>query len=184
MTSLPRHHWRNLFNFFGHLRLLPNADAVKYFCEHILPQDERWHRLAVRSDHRGHGSLRESTPTCRRGRGAMLGYRARRITAVQRGPRGHRAHPRGGGTRIKIWKRCQRRRAVVATSVALEGIDARHEQQALGADTPGRSSPLPVLRLMNSPASAGGSAACRLWQHAYSMEAMKRSVSLHAVPAD
>ncbi len=173
------------FLFLGTLGYYPNADAVKYFCEHILPHiragivspfevtiagtgvSESLRELAERAGVRMLGTVPDVSPLYSAAHAVIAPIRA------------------GGGTRIKILEAFSRRRAVVATSVALEGIDARHEQQALVADTPEEFAAA-CIRLMNSPALAGrlAEAACRLWQHAYSMEAMKRSVSLHAVPAD
>jgi glycosyltransferase involved in cell wall biosynthesis len=170
------------FLFLGTLGYYPNGDAVKYFCEHILPRmragsaspfevtvagtgaSESLRELAEKAGVQVAGAVPDVSP---------LYVAANAVIAPIRA---------GGGTRIKILEAFSRRRPVAATSIALEGIDARHEEQALVADTPEEFAAA-CLRLMNSPELAGrlAEAAWRLWQRAYSLEAMKRSVSLHAV---
>jgi polysaccharide biosynthesis protein PslH len=54
----------------------------------------------------------------------------------------------GGGTRVKILEAMAMRRAVVATTLACEGLDVRHEDTVLLADRP-QSFADAVIRLFN-----------------------------------
>jgi glycosyltransferase involved in cell wall biosynthesis len=57
----------------------------------------------------------------------------------------------GGGTRVKILEAMAMRRAVVATTLACEGLDVKHEDSVLMADTPQEFAEA-VIRLLQNPA--------------------------------
>jgi glycosyltransferase involved in cell wall biosynthesis len=59
----------------------------------------------------------------------------------------------GGGTRLKILEAMATRTPIVATSKAAEGIEARHEEHLLIADTP-RAFAQAVCRVLADPAGA------------------------------
>jgi glycosyltransferase involved in cell wall biosynthesis len=59
----------------------------------------------------------------------------------------------GGGTRLKILEAMALRTPVVATSKGAEGLDARHDEHLLIADTP-QSFSESVIRLFKEPGLA------------------------------
>jgi glycosyltransferase involved in cell wall biosynthesis len=124
------------FLFVGTLGYYPNEDGVRYLCAEIVP---RIRELAGRGfvvNVAGTGaseSLRQaaSVPQVR-----FLGAvpdlypwyaQSDAIVAPVRA---------GGGTRIKILEAFSFQRPVVATSIAMEGIEARAEEHVVIGDTP------------------------------------------------
>lgn len=89
----------------------------------------------------------------------------------------------GGGTRIKILEAFAHRRPVVATTVGAEGIDARHGEHLLIADSPPALADA-CLRLMESPDEAADMAgrAFDLVRSAYDIDRVRRIVARSAAP--
>jgi len=85
----------------------------------------------------------------------------------------------GGGTRIKILEAFSYRRPVVATSIAMEGIPARHEEQALLADNP-ETLASNCLRLIRHPELVNSLAdsAAMLLSAAFGKDVLARALSL------
>ena len=124
------------FLFVGTLGYYPNADAVRYLCSEIVPRirDLAGECFAVTIVGTGASkSLREvvAAPPVR-----FLGEvpdlepcyaAAHAILAPIRA---------GGGTRIKVLEAFSYRRPVVATTIAMEGIEAQPEEHMLIGDTP------------------------------------------------
>jgi glycosyltransferase involved in cell wall biosynthesis len=121
--------------FVGGLDYLPNEDGIVYFCESILPL------------------LRASGTACSVrvvGPGAPPRVRAlSRIPEVQMGGLVADLAPEyaqagvvivplraGSGTRLKILEAFSHRRPVVSTTIGAEGLELRHEEHILIADTP------------------------------------------------
>jgi glycosyltransferase involved in cell wall biosynthesis len=122
--------------FVGNLYYLPNEDAVIFLCREILPQLRTMANRPVAASVVGAGATRELT-TIAAGSGVqLLGavddlsplYAEADVAVVP-----IRA---GGGTRIKILEAFSFQTPVVATSVGIEGIEARNGEHALIADDP------------------------------------------------
>ncbi len=124
------------FLFVGTLTMYTNRDAIKYFCEKILPmirsQTEQTFRVKIVGA--GHakdlpeklahipevdfvGYVPDIAPYYNMANAIIVPLRA------------------GGGTRIKILEAFSYKRPVVATSIGAEGIEIRHEEHLLIADT-------------------------------------------------
>jgi glycosyltransferase involved in cell wall biosynthesis len=156
----------------------PNADAVIYFCERILPEIRRTTSMPFEVEIAGTGGsdrLRDLAATSGvrlLGRVAEVGPVLETASAVITPLRA------GGGTRIKILEAFSYRRPVVTTTIGLEGIDARAGEHVLVGDGPEEFARR-CVQLMNDRALCERltQAAWSRWQEAYSMEALKRSVS-------
>jgi glycosyltransferase involved in cell wall biosynthesis len=166
------------FLFLGSLGYYPNADAVIYFCERILPEIRRTTSLPFEVEVAGTGAseqLRALAATA----GVRLLGRVPEVAPVLETASAVIAPLRaGGGTRIKILEAFSYRRPVVTTTIGLEGIDARAGEHVLVGDAPEEFARC-CIQLMNDRALCDRlthAAWCR-WQEAYSMEALKRSVS-------
>jgi glycosyltransferase involved in cell wall biosynthesis len=138
-ASIPARGAEGVFTFFfvGTLGYYPNEDGVRYLCAEIVP---RLRELAGRNfvvNIAGTGaseSLRQaaSVPQVRfLGAAADIHPWYAQADAVVAPLRA------GGGTRIKILEAFSYQRPVVATSVAIEGIEARAEEHVVIGDTPG-----------------------------------------------
>ena len=120
------------FLFVGTLGYYPNEDACRYLRSEIVP------RLAEDFEypycwHWRHRTPAALTPILRfksleRSRRSIAWYHNAAAVVVP-----VRA---GGGTRIKILEAFSFRRPVITTAVGVEGIDARHDESILVADTP------------------------------------------------
>jgi len=84
----------------------------------------------------------------------------------------------GGGTRIKVLEAFSHHRAVISTSIGMEGIDAIDDVHVLIADTPEVFAER-CVRLMADRVSRDRLAenAFSLFHHCYSAEAIKRTVA-------
>ena len=84
----------------------------------------------------------------------------------------------GGGTRIKVLEAFSHRRPVVSTSIGIEGIDARDNEQVLIADTPELFAEC-LVRLMDDRRLRDRLAenAFSLFSQHYSAEAIKRNIA-------
>ena len=84
----------------------------------------------------------------------------------------------GGGTRIKILEAFSFRRPVITTTAGLEGIEARHEESVLVADTPDQFAQA-CRRLASDPELGQRLAenAFRLVERLYSAESTKRTIA-------
>jgi glycosyltransferase involved in cell wall biosynthesis len=123
------------FLFVGTLGYYPNEDGVRYLCAEIVPRirDLVGNGFAVNIAGTGASeSLRQAVDVPQvRFLGAVadlhLSYaQAHAIVAPVRA---------GGGTRIKVLEAFSFQRPVVATSIAMEGIEARPEEDFLAGDT-------------------------------------------------
>jgi glycosyltransferase involved in cell wall biosynthesis len=90
----------------------------------------------------------------------------------------------GGGTRIKILEAFAHRRPVVATTVGAEGIDARHGEHLLIADSPPALADA-CLRLMERPDEAADmtARALDLVRSAYAIARVRRIIARSAAPS-
>jgi glycosyltransferase involved in cell wall biosynthesis len=89
----------------------------------------------------------------------------------------------GGGTRIKILEAFAHNRPVVATTVGAEGIDARHGEHLLIADSPLALADA-CLRLMERPEEAAAMArrAFDLVRSAHAIDHVRRIIARSAAP--
>jgi glycosyltransferase involved in cell wall biosynthesis len=165
------------FLFVGTLGYYPNEDAVRYLAAEILPRMRSTTATAFRFDVVGAGAT---------GRLEQLaGPELRLIGAVSDVGRSYRdaaavvAPMRaGGGTRIKILEAFSYQRPVVGTSIGMEGITARHEEQILIGDTPDAFA-AQCVRLMNDW-DLGERLAERAYAtvvQAYSFEALENTIA-------
>lgn len=172
------------FLFIGTLSYYPNADAVAYFCERVLPEIRRSAPVPFEVDVAGIGGSQRLIASCSTDGVRLLGPVAdvarvyENASAVISPVRG------GGGTRIKILEAFSYRRPVVTTSIGLEGIEARAEEHVLIGDTAEEFAAC-CIRLMNDRTLSERltQAAWSRWRDDYSMEALKKLVSsLAATP--
>ncbi len=175
-VSPPRISEEFRFLFVGNLGYYPNEDAVRYFCEQILPLIRQGARTRFRVDFVGAGA-----PQTLFGLSAADVHVVGPVTDVQ--PWYEACHAvivplrAGGGTRIKILEAFSYQRAVVTTPIGIEGIDAEPNRHVLVADLP-ESFASACLQLMANPAWATdlGQNANSLVRLLYSSEALKATV--------
>ncbi|MGC4053918.1 MAG: glycosyltransferase family 4 protein [Paludibaculum sp.] len=146
LQPLPEPPAGNDLLFIGTLGYPPNADAVRWLVEAILPRvrttvpdarlvvvgrgpGEELLRLAADGAFELHADVPEILPFYRRCRASLVPLRA------------------GGGTRLKILEAMALERPVVSTSTGCEGLSAVHGEQILIGDTPQRLSELIVTVL-------------------------------------
>jgi polysaccharide biosynthesis protein PslH len=135
--------------FTGSMRFAPNRDAMTWFVENILPL-VRVEMPGVRVTITGEPGPVPFAP----GPDVTLAGHVADIRALVAGSAVSVAPIRtGGGTRLKILEAMAARTPVVATAKAAEGLEARHEEHLLIADTP-RAFADAVCRLLNDPVSA------------------------------
>jgi glycosyltransferase involved in cell wall biosynthesis len=153
--------------YTGSLRYGPNHDAVTWFLSEIFPavrQTVPGARLTITGDP---GSLAPPpspyvvltgrVPDVR----VLLASAAVSLAPIRT----------GAGTRIKILEAMALRTPVVATSKAMEGIEARHQEHLLIADTPAEFAAA-VSQILTDPAAASNMAerAWRLFRDRYDTE--------------
>ena len=158
--------------FIGSLGYAPNDDAVRWFCEEILPavraarpcelvvagrgaNDSLKRFLAGRQGVVFLGEVASSTPVFASAHTVVVPLRA------------------GGGTRIKILEAFAAGRPVVTTTLGIEGIDARSGEHHLAVDTAGEFAAA-CLRLIDEPALGDSlaSSSLRLVSSRYSPDAL------------
>lgn len=138
------------FLFVGTLGYYPNEDAVRYLFGEIVPQIRALAGDGFQVNIAGTGaspSLRQAVnaPQVRfLGEVADLHPSYAQADAIVAPVRA------GGGTRIKILEAFSYQRPVVATSIAMEGIEARAEEHVLAGDTPAVFAQQ-CVRLMSDP---------------------------------
>jgi glycosyltransferase involved in cell wall biosynthesis len=144
--------------FTGSLRYAPNHDAVTWFLNEIFPSVRSavpGARLTITGDPgpesptpSEHVILTGRVPDVR----PLLVSSAVSLAPIRM----------GGGTRLKILEAMAAGTPVVATSKAMEGLDAQHGEHLLVADTPAQFAEA-VHRLLSDPAGARGMAQ-RAWR--------------------
>jgi phenylacetate-CoA ligase len=121
--------------FVGSNTWLPNSDALRYFCDEILP---RIRQVAGEVPVRWVGSATDAERAWFQDRHGV------EVTGYVPDVRSYIARARcyvvplriGGGTRLKILDAWSMQAAVVSTSVGCAGLRAGHEDNILIADTP------------------------------------------------
>ena len=166
------------FLFVGTLGYYPNEDAVQYFGSEILPHIRR----LTRSDFTVNIVGRGASPRLRQ---MAVDYGMQMIgevpdiapwyqnsTAVVVPVRA------GGGTRIKVLEAFSHHRAVISTSIGMEGIDAIDDVHVLIGNTP-EVFAAGCVRLMADRVLRDRLAenAFSLFRHCYSAEAIKRTIA-------
>ena len=165
------------FLFIGTLGYFPNEDAIVSFCREALPPLRRMatrpfrvtivgiglppavEALATIPEVEVVGAVGSVAEAYRPAHAAIVPIRA------------------GGGTRIKILEAFAYRRPVVATTIGVEGIAARHDEHLLVADAPANLA-RQCARLIASPGLAERLArqAGTLFEAEYSLDALRRRV--------
>jgi polysaccharide biosynthesis protein PslH len=165
------------FLFVGTLGYYPNEDAVLHFCTEVLPLIRRASRQPVRIMIVGTGvthairrlrhlpeveligSVPDVAPWYGQADAAIIPVRA------------------GGGTRIKVLEAFGYECPVVSTSIGIEGIAARAEEQVLIGDTP-EALAEQCLRLMADPALADrlATSAAALFRRSYTFQAVAQNL--------
>jgi glycosyltransferase involved in cell wall biosynthesis len=166
------------FLFVGTLGYYPNEDGIRYFCSCVLPLIRQMaprafnvtivgtgatdgiRQLAHEPEVRLVGAVPDVAPYYFDADAAVVPVRA------------------GGGTRIKVLEAFSYRRAVVSTSIGIEGIAAHDEEHVLVADTADAFAER-CIRLMRDTAVAERLTdnALSLVRRAYSLEAIARTVA-------
>ena len=163
--------------FVGTLGYYPNTDAVLYFCKHILPLIRESAPIPVQVDIVGGGAPQAVHEVAAKAGIRLTGP----VPDLQ--PYYDAAHAvivplrAGGGTRIKILEAFSYRRPVVTTSIGVEGIEARPNQEVLVGDT-SEDFAAHCIQLITDRALAARLVenASLLLSRAYSAEALKRAV--------
>jgi glycosyltransferase involved in cell wall biosynthesis len=148
----------NTLIFTGSMRFAPNRDAMCWFIDQILPL-VRARVPAVRLTITGEPGPVSfgSEPN------VILAGHVDNVRSLVAASAVSLAPIRtGGGTRLKILEAMAARTPVVATTKAAEGLDARHSEHLLIADTPAGYADA-VCRLLEDPAGASRMAE-RAWQ--------------------
>jgi len=161
------------FLFAGTLSYYPNEDACRYLRNDIVPRLPEMQFQIV-----GTGATADFRRVVSHARIQIVGEVAdiapwyNNAAAVVVPVRG------GGGTRIKILEAFSFRRPVIATTAGLEGIDARHDESVLIADTPDQFAQA-CRRIANDPELGQRLAenAFRLVERLYSAESTKRTIA-------
>jgi hypothetical protein len=161
------------FLFVGTLGYYPNEDACRYLRSEIVPRlpdfefqivgtgaTDRLRRLLSHPAIRIVGEVPQVDAWYHSAGAALVPVRA------------------GGGTRIKILEAFSFRRPVITTTAGMEGIDARHDESVLVADTPEEFAKA-CRRLRNEPGLGERLAgnAFSLVGRFYSAEATKRTIA-------
>jgi glycosyltransferase involved in cell wall biosynthesis len=124
------------FLFVGTLGYYPNEDAVRYLCAEIVPRIRELAGSGFVVNIAGVGASESLRQAAQVPQVQFLGAvadlhpwyaQADAIVAPVRA---------GGGTRIKILEAFSFQRPVVATSIAMEGIEARADEHMVIGDTP------------------------------------------------
>ena len=165
------------FLFVGTLGYYPNEDGVRYLCSEILPRIRELAGTGFVVYIAGTGaseSLRQaaSVPQVRfLGAVADLHLWYAQADAIVAPVRA------GGGTRIKILEAFSYQRPVAATSIAMEGIEARAEEHVVIGDTPAAFAQQ-CARLMLDSALRDRLArnALALLEHSYTIQALTRAL--------
>lgn len=137
--------------FAGVLGYPPNADAVRFFCERILPLVRREvpdARLLIA----GQNPPAEVRALAASGAALVLPDVADIIPCYQRARLAVVPLRAGGGTRLKILEAMALGRAVVSTSIGCEGLSVAHGRDILIADHP-REFAACVVSLLRDAAS-------------------------------
>jgi glycosyltransferase involved in cell wall biosynthesis len=148
----------NALIFTGSMRFAPNREAMAWFVDEILPEIRR-QVPEVRVTITGEPG---PVPFSVSSGITLAGYVADVQTLVASSAISLAPIRKGGGTRLKILEAMAARTPVVATSKAAEGLDARHEEHLLIADTPGAFANA-VCRLLHDSTGAARMAE-RAWQ--------------------
>lgn len=166
------------FLFVGTMGYYPNEDAVQYFGSEILPHIRRLTRsdfavnivgrgasprlcqIAVNYGMQMIGEVPDIAPWYQKSTAVVVPVRA------------------GGGTRIKVLEAFSHRRAVISTSIGMEGIDAIDDVHVLIGNTPEvfaeRCVRLMADRVLRDRLAEN---AFSLFRHCYSSEAIKRTIA-------
>jgi hypothetical protein len=112
---------RDRLLFVGTLFYQPNVEAVRFLVQEVLPR-VRAARPGTELDVVGRRPIDEVLELCR-APGVRLAATSPRSSRTTPPPGGGRAAVDGGGTRVKIVEALPRRAAIVATTLAVRGID-------------------------------------------------------------
>jgi glycosyltransferase involved in cell wall biosynthesis len=140
---------RPLVVFVGAMDWEPNVDAVQYFCEEIWPLirarvPEARFRVVGRNPTRQVQALAsEFVEVTGRVTSVVSQLREAAVVVVPLRI--------GGGTRLKIYEAMAAGKAIVSTSVGVEGLEVHDGQDAILADTPRAFSEAVVTLLHDSP---------------------------------
>jgi glycosyltransferase involved in cell wall biosynthesis len=122
--------------FVGSLNYYPNHDGIKHFCRAIFPRIANRTKLDLQVEIIGPGLDRKtskqllSNPKIK-----YLGYVSDLAHHYQKADVVIVPLRAGSGTRIKILEAFSYKKAVISTSIGVEGIDAVNESHILIADT-------------------------------------------------
>jgi glycosyltransferase involved in cell wall biosynthesis len=171
------------FLFIGTMGYFPNRDAVRFLCNEIVPQIRKLGNRPFRVKVVG------KVPVLKPFRGLLPCPEVEFVGAVEdiagcyAGAHAVLVPLRaGGGTRIKVIEAFAYRRPVVATALALEGLEVRDGTHALVAETP-YTLARQCVNLMNDGQMADSlaTAASRLFENRYHPDVVADAVRTHTI---
>jgi glycosyltransferase involved in cell wall biosynthesis len=122
------------FLFVGNLGYFPNAEGLDHFASTVLPMLRRTAPKPFRVQIVGHGASPSLKSALRAPEIELVGP-VPEVAPMYAGATAVIVPIRaGGGTRIKVLEAFSFRRPVVASSLAVEGLDVRHQVHALLGD--------------------------------------------------
>jgi len=169
--------------FIGNMGYFPNRDAVRFLCNEIVPQIRRLGNRPFRVKVVGR------VPVFMPFRGLLPCPEVEFVGAVEdiagcyAGAHAVLVPLRaGGGTRIKVIEAFAYRRPVVATALAVEGLEVRDGTHALVAET-AYTLARQCVNLMNDGQMADSlaTAACRLFESRYHPDVVADAVRTHTI---
>jgi glycosyltransferase involved in cell wall biosynthesis len=136
-AEVPERTAEGIFTFFfvGTLGYYPNEDAVRYLCAEIVPRIRALAGDGFRVNIAGTGASQSLRRDVNMAQVRFLGEVADLHTWYAEADAVVGPVRAGGGTRIKILEAFSYSRPVVATSIAMEGIEARAGEHVLVGDT-------------------------------------------------
>lgn len=136
----------NTLIFTGSFRYFANHEAMVWFLSQVYPRIQAAIpdvRLTITGDH-------ADLPLPRAGNVTLTGFVDKVQPLIGASSVGLAPIRQGGGTRVKILEAMALRTPVVATTKGAEGLDVRHDEHLLIADTPEDFS-YQVVRLLQEP---------------------------------
>jgi polysaccharide biosynthesis protein PslH len=165
------------FLFVGTLGYYPNEDAVRFLCAEIVPRIRELAGTGFVVNVAGVGASESLRQAANVPQVNFLGAVADLHACYSRADAIVAPVRAGGGTRIKILEAFSFQRPVVATSIAMEGIEARAEQHVVIGDSPADFAQQ-CVRLISDPDLREQLArnALGLLERSYTIESMARTL--------
>ena len=157
------------FLFVGTLAYFPNADAVRFMCDDVLPRLRQWAPAPFRIVIVGAGANESIAGLARLPEVELTGGVADLDPWYERASAVIVPLRSGGGVRIKVLEAMRARRPIVSTMEGIRGTDLRPGGHVLVGDTADEFA-RQCVRLMREPALA-----CDLRRRAYTLFALRHT---------